>query len=282
MSPKENQKRVALVIGSGGLKCAAALGLWHVFQRDGIELSMVVGSSGGSIYAALIALGEDPQTAATATAEFWTSDLVAGYTSNLRAALTGKTRFTERSGLIDQQRVYDRLSRVYGDQTFADSQLPLFIVSTDLYSGEQVVHSTGSILNAVMASIAIPLIFPPWQEGERLLVDGGVSNPLPVDVAIKEGAEMVVAMGFEIPTRARMRSYSAVTTHFNSLYMNKLLKATFAFANLAHHAEIIPILPEFERSVGTFSGDQIPHIIEAGVHATQKQMAYIRRLVYQT
>lgn len=282
MSPQENQKRVALVIGSGGLKCAAALGLWQVFQREDIELSMVVGSSGGSIYAALIALGDEPQAAAKTTAEFWTSDLVAGYTGNLRAALTGKTRFTERSGLIDEQRVYDRLGRVFGDRTFADSQLPLFVVSTDLYSGEPVIHTSGSILNAVVASIAIPLVFPPWQEGERLLVDGGVSNPLPVDVAIREGAELVVAMGFEIPTRARMRSYSAVTTHFNSLYMNNLLKATFAFANLAHHAEIIPILPEFERSVGTFSGDQIPHIIEAGVRATEKQMAYIRRLVFQS
>jgi hypothetical protein len=52
--------------------------------------------------------------------------------------------------------------------------------------------------------------------------------------------------------------------------------------DLAHHAEIIPILPEFERSIGTFSGDQIPHIIEAGVRATEKQIVYIRRLVLQS
>jgi NTE family protein len=174
MSPTTEQKRVALVIGSGGLKCAAALGLWQVFQREGIELSMVVGSSGGSIYAALIALGEDPLRAAAATAEFWTSDLMAGYTSNLRAALTGQTRFTEHSGLIDEQRVYDRLGRVFGDRAFADCQLPLFLVSTDLYSGESVIHTSGRILNAVLASIAIPLIFPPWQDEERLLVDGAV------------------------------------------------------------------------------------------------------------
>jgi NTE family protein len=58
----------------------------------------------------------------------------------------------------------------------------------------------------IRASIAIPLLFPPQQIGERLLVDGAVSNPLPVDVAIREGAEIVLAMGFEVPTRSRMRS----------------------------------------------------------------------------
>jgi len=274
-----DQKRVAMVIGSGGVKCAAALGLWKTLQQAEIGVSMAVGSSGGSLYAAVIALGYDIQVAQSMTIDFWTSDLMEGYTSNLRAALSGEERFTEFSGLINDQQVYERLANVFGQHTFADTHCPLYIVSTDLYSGESVVHSAGPIIDAVRASIAIPMIFPPWQAGGRWLVDGAVSDPLPIDVAIKEGGETIVAMGFELPIRSRMHSYAAVTGHFNSIYMNNILKATFAFHNLAHHAEVIAILPEFERDIWSFDSNMIPYVIEEGTRAAEKELPYIRRLL---
>jgi len=273
------QRRVAVVIGSGGAKCAAALGLWKVLEREGVEIAMAVGSSGGSIYAATMALGFDFRTAERSTLDFWTSDLMEGYTSNLRAALSGETRFTEQSGLIDDRPVLDRLRQAFGDRTFADARIPLHIVSTDVYTGETVVHSSGSIVDAVRASIAIPMIFPPWPIGDRWLTDGAVSNPLPVDVAIKEGADLIVAMGFELPTRTRMRSYTAVTAHFNSVYMNNILKSSFAFYNLAHHAEVVAVLPEFDRSIGAFDAEQFPHVIEQGERAAEAQLPYLRRLL---
>jgi NTE family protein len=111
------------------------------------------------------------------------------------------------------------------------------------------------------------------------LVDGAVSNPLPVDVAIKEGRELILAMGFEVPTRSQMRSYAAVTAHFNSVYMNNILRTTFAFSNLAHHGELIPILPQFEYPIGTFDSDPVPYIIWAGISQTEKSLPYIRRLL---
>jgi NTE family protein len=134
--------------------------MWKVFQREGVEFSMAIGSSAGSIYAAFMALGYDRDCSETMTMDFWTHDLMDGYVSNLRAAMSGRSRFTQRSGLIDDRPVVDRLHHVFGDRTFADAQLPLYIVSTDFYSGEPVVQSTGTIVNAVRASIAIPMIFP--------------------------------------------------------------------------------------------------------------------------
>ena len=272
-------KRIALVIGSGGTKCAAALGLWQVFQRESLEISMAVGSSGGSMYAALMAMGHTPQVAQEKTLNLWTHDLMKGYRSNLRAALTGESRFTERSGLIDDQRVLDRLRSVYGACTFADTRIPLHIVSTDLYSGESVVHTTGKIVDAIRASIAMPMILPPWQIGRRWLVDGAVSSPLPIDVAIKERADIIVAMGFELPVRPRMRSYTQVMSHFNRLYMNNILRTSFAFHNLAHHAEVIPVLPELEQSIGAFDSDQIPYVISQGARAAEEHLPYICRLL---
>ena len=76
-----------------------------------------------------------------------------------------------------------------------------------------------------------------------------------------------------------MRSYASVTAHFDSVYQNNILRATFAFSNLAHHGELIPILPQFEHPIGTFDSDQVPYIIEAGISAAEEALPYIRRLL---
>src|SRR5438034_10464843 len=90
---KDNAKRVALVVGSGGVKCAAALGLWKVLQREGIEVSVAVGCSGGSIYAALIALGVGLQAAGGMTRRLGAIDIMKGYSANLRGGKSGGVRF---------------------------------------------------------------------------------------------------------------------------------------------------------------------------------------------
>ena len=273
------QNRLSIVIGSGGVLCAAALGLSKALRREGLTPGMAVGCSGGSIYAANIALGIDPDEAQRLTLNLFTSDVFEGYTSNLKSALSGETRFTEMSSLIDDTVMYERLKIGFGEQTFEDTVFPLYIVATDLYTGERVVISSGKILDAIRASIAIPMIFSPWRIGDRLLVDGAVCDPLPIDVAIQQGSDVIAAVGFEMPTRKRMNSYTAVTTHFNSLYMNNILKSTFAFYNAVHHAEIIPILPNFERPIGTFDTQQIPYIIEQGEKAAAEHIPYLKQLL---
>ena len=277
-----NSNRLSLVIGSGGVLCAASLGLMKALRREGLAPELAVGCSGGSIYASVIALGIDPVEAEGLTLRLFTSDVFEGYTSNLKSALTGETRFTEASSLIDDSIMYERLKGVFGDKTFADTVFPLYIVATDLYTGERVILSSGKLLDAIRASIAIPMIFSPWKIGEQLLVDGAVCDPLPVDVAIQQGSDVIAAVGFEMPTRKRMNSYTAVTTHFNSLYMNNILKSTFAFYNAVHHAEIIPILPSFDRPVGTFDTQQIPYIIQQGERAAEEHIPYIRQLILET
>jgi len=255
------------------------LGLSKALRREGLIPGMAVGCSGGSIYAAIIALGIDPVEAEQLTLNLFTSDVFEGYTSNLKSALSGETRFTESSSLIDDNIMYQRLKSVFGEKSFSDTVFPLHIVATELYTGERVVISAGKILDAIRASIAIPMIFSPWKIGDQLLVDGAVCDPLPIDVAIQQGSDVIAAVGFEMPTRKRMNSYTAVTTHFNSIYMNNILKSTFAFYNAVHHAEIIPILPDFEKSVGTFETQQIPYIIAQGEKAAEEHIPYIKQLV---
>jgi len=279
MSPIKNQKRVALVVGSGSIKCAAALGLWKVLERNGIKLDLVVGCSGGSIYAAGIAFDDEIATIEEATLRLWTQDLMSGYASRLRAAMTGKTRFTERSGLVDADETRERIATLHGERTFAETRTPLHIVATDFMTGEAVVLSQGLVMDAIRASIAIPMVFAPHEIDGRLLTDGAISDPLPVDVAIKEGCSIILAMGFELAYRKRMRSFNAVQSHLNAVYINNILRAKYAFYNLAHHAEIIPILPTFERKIGNFDGAQLPYIIELGEKEAEAHLPYLRRLL---
>jgi len=271
--------RVALVIGSGGIKCAAAIGMWRVLQAEEIPVDLIVGCSGGSMYGGLIALGFGVDKMEEWSKNMWTPEIMQGYVENLKATKERSFRFNERSGLVDDSILNERLAKVFGDVNFADLTRPLKLVATDMMTGENVVLSKGSLMDAVRASLAIPVIFPPWEVNGRLMIDGGSSNPLPVDIAIQEGADIIIAMGFTLSYRTHLRSMTAVQEQLNSIHVNNILNSTFAFYNLAHHAEIFPIFPEFEEPLSMFDVDKIPAIIQQGAQAADEQIPRIKKIL---
>jgi len=278
---KMDRPRIALVIGSGSVKCAAALGLMKVLTREKINVDMVVGCSGGSIYASLIALGWSVERATESTLKMWTHEVTAKRNTRaiLQLALPWFFKFDETFGLIDDSIINRRLHDGYEDATFADTKIPLFMTATDFYNGEQVILSEGSVAEAVRASISIPFIFPPKKLNGRFLIDGFQSDPLPIGVAIKEGADIIIAMGFESPYQERISSLMRYNFQISSITSNNLLKTNYAFHNLAHHSEIIPILPEFKHPVKLFDTDKLPYVIEEGERAAEKQLPFIKKLL---
>jgi NTE family protein len=276
-----NGNRVALVVGSGSVKCAAALGLWRVLKREGIELDMVVGCSGGSLYTAAMALGFEQEETEQLTMKLWTRKVTdeRDWRGLLSVFMPKTFKFDSDFGLVKDRAMLANLTSFFGDRTFADTTTPLYIVATDLHNGEKVVLSSGRIVDAIRASIAVPWVWPAWQVDGRWLVDGCMSDPLPVDVAMKEGANIILAMGFESPGPGRTRSAIRYAFQLNSIQTNNLLRASFAFHNLAHHTEIIPILPDFKRAIGLYSTRHIPYVIEEGERAAEAQLPYIRQLL---
>lgn len=271
--------KITLVIGSGGIKCAAAIGMWRILQAEGIQVDNIVGCSGGSVYGAGIAMGLSLEEISAWSYKIWTTDLMRGYTANLKATKSGSLRFNERSGLVDDSVLNNRLGEVYGSLEFSDLKIPLKVVATDLKEGKKILLSDGNLFNAIRASLAIPIIFPPWEIDGRLLIDGGASDPLPIDVAIQDGANIIIAMGFPLSNRDRLRSMTSVQEQLNNIFMNNLLNATYAFYNLAHHAEIFPIIPEFEEPLSMFDVDKLPAIIDAGSETTRLHIPHIKRLL---
>ena len=276
-----NPKRVAMVIGSGSVKCAAALGLQRALVREGIGVDMVVGCSAGSIYATLIAAAIDIDVAIDMTKRMWTRDLtsVKNRRSLLRALMPRLFRFDEHFGLKDDRLILRRLAEAFGDMRIESTPTPLFIAATDFANGEQVVLSKGRVVDAIRASLAIPFIFEPYEIDGRLLIDGFMSDPLPVGVAMKERANIIVAIGFDSPYQSTVSSPARFGFQLSSIMANNLFKSNFAFHAMAHHGEVIPIIPQFKERIRLFDTEKIPYIIDEGERAAEEQMPYLRHLL---
>ena len=280
-APLVPRKRVALVIGAGSVKCAAALGLWKVLKREGIGVDMVVGCSGGSLYAAAMALGYDADETEAMTLSMWNRKLTErrDYRSLLAAFLPKLFKFAGHFGMVHGEPLIAALRKPFGEKTFADTILPLYITATELASGQQATLSSGRIVDAIRASIAIPYIWSPWEVDGKLMLDGCLSAPLPVDVAIKEGADVILAMGFESPYPRRIRSATSYAFHVNSIYTNNLFRANYSFHNLAHHADILAIVPDFGEPVNLFDTHKFAHVIACGARAAEEHVPYLRQLL---
>jgi len=272
---------VALVIGSGSVKCAAALGLMKVLKRERIPVDLVVGCSGGSLYASLIALGIDVGEAEEMTRRLWTRELTKrrAWKAPFRVLFPGLFGFSEKFGLVDDRLVLARLRDAFGEKTFADAKIPLFLTATDFWNGEQVVMSEGGLVDAIRASIAIPYVFEPWTVGDRVLLDGFLSDPMPVGVAIREGAGVIVTMGFESPYQTRVNGVLRFAFQLSSINSNNLLRSNYSFHNLAHHSEILPIVPVFKDAIHLFDTDKIPAVIAEGERAAEELVPQLRRLL---
>lgn len=275
------RKRVALVIGSGSVKCAAALGLQRVLEREGIDIDLVVGCSGGSLYAATIAMGFPVERSIAETQRLWTREATSAPSRRalLQAVQPKWFGFSARWGLRDDRVLLQRLEAAYGETRLSDARIPLYITATDFDNGDQVVLSGCRVVDAIRASIAIPFVFRPWKVGGRLLADGFLSDPLPVGVAIREGADVILAMGFESPYQSEVKSAARFGFQVSTIMTNNLLRSNFAFHNLAHHSEVIPILPEFEERIRLFDTDKIPSIVAQGERAAIAHLPRLRALL---
>lgn len=272
-----------MVIGSGSVKSAAAIGLFQVLKREGIGVDMIVGCSGGSIYASLIALEYAPEKIADMSSRLWTRDVTHQHRSRAmwQIILPNLFGFDENFGMVDDAVAIQRLTAAYGDKKVQDTPIRLLITATDFNTGELVVLTEGKIVDAVRASIAIPYVFGPHRVGDRVLVDGYLSDPLPIGVAMKEGANVIVAMGFESPYQGQVNSLMRYTFQISSIMSNNLLKANYAFHSLAHHTEVIPIIPQFKERIGLFDTEKIPSIVQEGIRATEEQLPYLKKLLNQ-
>ncbi|RLD02949.1 MAG: hypothetical protein DRI56_13300 [Chloroflexota bacterium] len=163
-----NSMDIVLALGGGGAKGNAHLGVLRALEKEGFHIKAVAGTSAGGMAAAVYAAGFNPQEIIDILAEVKQSDLYS---------------FGRGPALLGMQGITDTLRKFIDEETFADLRIPCALTAVDVESMREVVLKKGRVLDAVMATIAIPGVFPPKQWGEQLLVDGGVLDPVPVQIA---------------------------------------------------------------------------------------------------
>ena len=212
----------------------------------------------------------------------WTRKLTSrpnrrGYLQVLAPKLFGFK--VENFGLRDDRAMLEGIRSVFGDKRIEDTRIPLHITATDFATGELVELARGSIVDAIRASLALPLAFAPVQLDGRLLVDGYLADPLPLSVAMKHGSGVIVGVGFESPYQDNVRGAGRFAFQLSAILSNNLLKSKLAFHSIAHHSEMIMILPEFKQRVRLFDTAKVPYIVDEGEQATLQQLPYLRELL---
>jgi len=269
------------VIGSGGLKCAAAFGAMKVLQREAISLDMVVACSGGAFCGMWAADGGGDADDAALHFERASRGIFdrVSYRGILGMLFPKIFRFREPLGILDDAALNHRILDYVGERRFEDLKLPLHLVATDFNTGEKQVLSSGRLFDAVRATIAIPLVFPPWQVAGRQMVDGAACDPLPIDIAVREGADIIIAMGFEESLQTGHRSGMDLVMRLQTIVINHLYRSQYAFYSMSHHAEVVPILPDIGFPVGLGDTHRIPELVELGAKSAEREVAYLRRLM---
>ncbi len=175
-----------LALGSGGARGLAHLGVVKAIDKLGIKISGVSGSSIGALVGAWYALygniDELEEIAMSADWRFLSGILISP---------------TVKGGLIDSKKIEKFLRGHFGNSRFQDLKIPLRIVATDLQSGEAVIFAEGDLVTAITASMCVPMIFKPIRIGEQILVDGGISMPIPVKLAKSLSKNKVIAVNLD-------------------------------------------------------------------------------------
>jgi NTE family protein len=255
--------RVALVLGSGGVRGMAHVGVIEELVSAGIPIDLIVGCSAGSIVGALYA--DNPDT-----------DALRASVLRLRTESLLDFEICQcRYGLSQPRSMQKVLDDDLCAENFDELQIPLVIVASDLHSGELVPMGSGDLVKAIEASCSIPFVFVPCQHQGRILVDGGVINPVPARVARDLGAELVIAvdLGELLPRTFPSNLFQVATRSAEIAFMwqNEICTRT---------ADIV-IRPK-TCGVGAFNDKEKWKIYWAGRRAANEQIPYILECLQRT
>lgn len=181
----KKRKKIGLVLGSGGIRGLAHIGVIKKLLEHNIPIDYIAGSSIGAWIGAHYALFQDVKKLEEYTLEKKKEKLM----SLLEPTLSG--------GLIKGDKVEKLMNEWLDKANFSDTKIPINIVATDLITGEAVLFKEGNLAKAIRASISVPTFFSPLKIDGKLLVDGGLSNPVPDDIVRKMGADIVISVNLD-------------------------------------------------------------------------------------
>jgi len=177
-------KKIGLALGGGGAKGLAHIGVIKALKRAGIPIDFISGTSMGALVGGWYAATEDIAFLEDLFLKFKTSQIFP-----VREILHRKSGAIFRGDSLGKS-----LATHFGAMRVENCKIPFRAVATDVKNGDEVIIKKGKLADAVRASVALPIVFNPVKLDNRLLMDGGFSNPVPADVVREMGAEFVIAV----------------------------------------------------------------------------------------
>ncbi len=268
-SPIQIQKKVkvALVLGGGGAKCIAQLGVIQVLEENNIPIDLIIGTSGGSIAGALYADHPHAAELKKKLFNFKQADLMS---FSLLSAIHGT--YSTRDSIINGTNGEKFLNDNMEAKTFDQLKIPFIAIATDIVTGKTVALNSGSIPPAVRASYSIPGLFAPVKLYGKTLVDGGVTAPLGIETAKEYDPEIIIAIDVGRPIENSEVSNMLALTY-------KSLNITYNTLNalIAKEADIL-IQPKVG-TAGLFDDHKREEFYQAGVDAAKKALPSIKRML---
>ena len=295
--------KIGLVLGGGGAKGSAEVGVLKVLEEAGIRPDYIVGTSIGSIVGCLYAAG---YTASELEKMFSQQEWLSLLTDR-RADLSGEpfkvlkgvtyifgfpvldknnTAFGVLGGGRVEQ-VIDSMLAAKGCVEFDCLPIPFRCVAASMMDAEEVVLSKGTLPRAIRASMAIPGIFKPVEIGGKKLVDGGMMNNLPVDVCREMGADFIIAIDLqqEKPENRKQQENNFISSLADIVGLGSIANWIFTRPDITKYNEnrqhcdiyINPPLPDYDAS--SFGNESMLRMIAVGEQSARSQLPALRRLM---
>ncbi|QXI27169.1 patatin-like phospholipase family protein [Pseudomonas vanderleydeniana] len=175
------KKRVALVLGSGGARGYAHIGVIEEIERRGYEVACIAGCSMGAVVGGIYAAGKLDEY------RNWIESL--DYLDVLRLV-----DVSFRLGAIRGEKVFGQIRKIVGEIDIENLRIPYTAVAADLTNQQEIWFQEGCLHQAMRASAAIPSLFTPVMQGNRMLVDGGILNPLPIVPVVSSHCDLIIAV----------------------------------------------------------------------------------------
>lgn len=281
----KRRKKVGLALGGGGARGCAHIGVIRALQEADIPIDCIAGTSIGSFIGGAYALGHLDELERILLRTTW-SDIVKNFDPTI-----------PKEGLFAGNRIVRLMEKLMPSSNFREAKIPYRAIATDLKTGEEVHIKSGKITDAIRASVAIPGILKPAQIKGRYLIDGGVVNPLPVDVARKLKADIVIAVDLNhnfmaekqknkkkinhhrIPLKGRITNLivptypTIINVIENSVFM---MQSQLTQKNLLIHKPDFLIQPDL-KGAGIFDFHMAESLIEEGYRKTKKILKKIKK-----
>lgn len=286
----DGRPKIGLALGSGGVRGYAHVGVLKILENEEIEIDFIAGSSVGSFIGALYALGFDINEIEKIVLEQDFTDYISfnsitfelkeNKDRNILGFLIDIPKLTVNPrlfrGLISTIGIRDEFDRISNLAHFEDDlKIPFKAVATDLITGKKLVMDKGKVSNAVAASISIPGLFSPFEFEDKILVDGGLKDPVPVDVVREMGADIVIAVSLQDIEEEKREPYNIISIADRSIevMIEDLTKLSLEGAD-------ITLEPSYVGEISFLMGEkERVKIIKVGEDEATKKMTELKKII---